>query len=176
MAFNKAPVYGASDLDPEERAIVLADDPRNRGRVMNVSKAANVAGGYMVPTIVMPTLLSKLKAFGGMRSVARILETDRGAPLAWPPNDDTLSTGELVAENAAATPGDLTFGVASLNAYKFARKIVPVSFEALQDAAADVDSIVLDALAMRIARSQNVYFTNGTGTGQPYGVAEAALG
>ncbi|PNG24237.1 phage major capsid protein [Methylocella silvestris] len=176
-AFNRALCVGMERLTPEERALVSADAPGNRGRIVNVAEGTSVAGGYLVPTIVMPTVISKLKAFGGMRTVARVLATDGGAPIAWPTSDDTSAVGELVAENVAATVGDMTFGVATLQAFKFSSKIVPVSFEVLQDAAADVESVVFDGLTTRLARSMNVFFTNGTGTGQPFGVVnQAALG
>lgn len=68
----------------------------------------------------------------------------------------------------------MTFGLATLNAYKFSSKIVPVSFEVLQDAAVDVEAEVTNALATRLARAQNVFFTNGTGVNQPQGVVTAA--
>lgn len=65
LAFANALRYGLDRIDPDERAMVAANAPGNRGRVRNVAEGVNTAGGYMVPTLVMPELLKKLKAIGG---------------------------------------------------------------------------------------------------------------
>jgi HK97 family phage major capsid protein len=91
--------------------------------------------------------------------------------------DDTAAEGEMVAENIAATADDLSFGSVTLNAYKFSSKIIPISMEALQDTAVDTEAVVLDAIAMRIARGQNRKFTTGSGVAEPQGIVTgAALG
>lgn len=173
-AFVNALRIGAERLSPEERSLISADAPGNRGRIQNVAEGAATTGGYLVPTIVMPSVQVKLKAFGGMRTVANVISTSGGSPMSWPTMDDTTASGELVAENVTASVGDLAFGQVTINAYKFSSKIVPVSIEVLQDASVNVESLVLDALATRIARGQNAYFTNGTGVSQPQGVLSAA--
>lgn len=173
-AFAKALAYGVGALSQDESALVSASDPRNRNRVLNVAEASSATGGVLVPTIVMPTVLEFLKAYGGMRLVAWILATAGGQPFTWGTIDDTAAEGEIVAENVAAADDDLAFGSVTINAFKFSSKVIPVSMEILQDAAVNVESIVLRALATRIARGQNRYFTTGTGVGQPEGVLTAA--
>lgn len=173
-AFVNALRFGAERLSPEERALISADAPGNRGRVQNVAEGTGATGGYLVPTILMPNVLVKMKAFGGMRTVAKLFSTSSGSPIAWATMDDTASVGELVGENVAASTGDASFGQVITSPSKFSSKIVPVSFEVLQDASADVKSVVLDALAIRLARAQNFYFTLGTGISQPQGVVTAA--
>lgn len=176
-AFVKALRLGDAGLTPEERNLVSAGSAANRGRVQNVAEGTNTAGGFLVPTVIMPSLLIKLKYFGGMRSVANILATSNGYPIAWGTMDDTVNTGEIIAENVVATTSDLVFGQVTINAYKFSSKIIPVSLEILQDAAVDVETIVMNAIAMRIGRAQNTFFTTGTGTAQPQGVVTgSALG
>ncbi|WP_245411966.1 phage major capsid protein [Methylocella silvestris] len=172
-AFVKLLRNGPSVLSPEERALVLPADANGRG-IRNIAEGTNTAGGYLVPTILMPNLLQKLKYFGGMRDVATIMATSGGYPIAWATTDETANAGELVAENVAASTGDATFGQVTINAYKFSSKIIPVSFEVLQDSSVDVESFVLGAIAIRIARGQNTYFTIGTGTSQPQGALTAA--
>jgi HK97 family phage major capsid protein len=174
VAFAKALAYGVPALNPEEAALVSASDPRNRSRVMNVAEGSQATGGVLVPTIVMPTVLEFLKAFGGMRLVAWILSTAGGQPFTWGTIDDTNAEGEMVAENVAASDDDLAFGSVQINAFKFSSKIVPVSMEIIQDAAVNIESIVLGALATRIARGQNRKFTTGSGVGEPQGVVGAA--
>ncbi|WP_424360244.1 phage major capsid protein [Methylocystis parvus] len=173
-AFIKALRYGAGALNTEESALVAADDPRNRSRIQNVAEGASATGGVFVPTIVMPTVLEYLKAFGGMRAVAWILSTAGGNPFSWGTIDDTAAEGEIVAEGVTASDDDLAFGSVSVGAYKFSSKTIPVSMEILQDAAVNVEAIVLKGLATRIARGQNRYFTTGSGVGQPQGVVTAS--
>lgn len=173
-AFIRALRIGIEHLAPEERALISADAPGNRGRVQAIAEGSPATGGFLVPTLVMPQVLVKLKAFGGMRTVANVMQTASGGPMSWPTMDDTTSTGEIVAENVVAASSDLTFGQVTSIPVKFSSKIVPVSMEVLQDAAVNIESVVLDALAKRIARAQNTYFTTGTGTGQPQGVVNAA--
>lgn len=173
-AFAKALALGVGALSAEESALVSAADPRNRHRVLNVAEGSSATGGVLVPTIVMPTVLEFLKAYGGMRLVAWLLPTAGGQPFTWGTIDDTASEGEMVAENATASDDDLAFGSVSINAFKFSSKTIPVSMEILQDAAVNVESIVLRALATRIARGQNRKFTTGSGAGEPQGVVNAA--
>lgn len=140
----------------------------------NVAIGTNTAGGYLVPTELQYTLLQKLKAFGGVRKAATVIETAGGNPLRWATMDETGQVGEIVGEGVMASNSDLTFGQVALNAYKFSSKIVPVSFEALQDSGVDVEALMFAALATRIARVQNTFFTTGSGVGQPQGVLTAA--
>jgi HK97 family phage major capsid protein len=173
-AFAKALAQGVATLTAEEAALVSAADPRNRNRVLNIAEGSSATGGVLVPTIVMPTLLEFLKAYGGMRLVAWMLATAGGQPLTWGTMDDTAAEGEIVTENVPAADDDIAFGSVPIGAYKFSSKTIPVSMEILQDAAVNVEAIVLRALATRVARGQNRYFTTGTGTGQPQGVVTAA--
>jgi HK97 family phage major capsid protein len=75
-----------------------------------MSTTTTTEGGYTVPSEVAAMVIDALKAFGGMRDVAEILSTDGGNPLNWPTSDGTAEVGEIVAENGAATGGDITFG------------------------------------------------------------------
>lgn len=132
------------------------------------------AGGYLVPTTTVAQLLVELKAYGGMRSVSQIIQTASGETMNWPTLDDTTQTGELIAENTTATTQDMTFGQVALTPYKFSSKIFAISYELMQDSAVDVVGIVNSAAAARIGRSQNSYFTTGTGSSQPRGAVTAA--
>lgn len=173
-AFVKALARGVAALSPEESALVSAADPRNIHRVMNVAEGSAATGGVLVPTIVMPTVLQFMKTYGGMRLVAWVLATASGSPFTWGTIDDTAAEGEIIAEGVVASDDDLTFGSVSVGAYKFSSKTIPVSMEILQDSAVNVEALVLQALATRVARGQNRYFTTGTGTGQPQGAIAAA--
>jgi HK97 family phage major capsid protein len=138
------------------------------------SVGTNTAGGYLVPVTTVAQILVELKAYGGMRSVATIIETASGETMNWPTIDDTGQTGELIAENTTATSQDMTFGTVGMTSYKFSSKIFAISFELLQDSVVDVVALVNKMAATRIGRSMNTYFTTGTGTSQPRGVVTAA--
>jgi HK97 family phage major capsid protein len=131
-------------------------------------------GGYTVQSDVAQQLVEALKAFGGMRSVATLIQTEMGNPLSFPTTDGTSETGELIAENTTATAADPTFGTVAVNAYKFSSKIIAVPFELLQDAQVDIEAFVRNRLADRIGRVTNTYFTTGTGSSQPRGVVTGA--
>ena len=115
-----------------------------------------------------------LKAFGGIRQVARMFPTPDGRDIPWPTVDDTANVGELLGENVAAAEQDVAFGQVVLKAFKYSSKIVLVSMELLQDSFFDIGTILNDLLAERIGRITNTHFTLGTGSGQPQGVVVAA--
>lgn len=131
-------------------------------------------GGHTVPTEVVASIIEVLKAYGGVREVASVISTAAGNQMNFPTSDGTSETGELIAENTTATAQDPTFGVVTLNTYKFSSKIVAAPFELLQDSAVDIQAFISRRLGERLARVLNTYFTTGTGTNQPKGVVTAA--
>jgi len=166
---------GANALNEEQRGLLTPTDMADRAgagrRAWNV--AEGTTGGVMVPTVVMPYALEKLKAFGGMREAASEIATAAGNPLSWATYDDTAAEGELVAEGVTASNDDITFGSVGINAWKFSSKIIPVSLEIIQDSIVNVEQLVTDAILKRIARGQNRQFTTGTGMSAPKGVVTA---
>lgn len=168
---------GVSGLSSEERAILnrhRSSDAEVRGT--SPQSTTTTAGGYTVAEGFMAELVKSLKAWGPMMDggVVRYLGTATGASIPWPTMDDTSNTGALLAENAQITVSDITFGTKNLDAYKFTSGLVLVSNELLQDSALDIEMVVRDALAERIARVGNSYLTTGNGSSQPNGVATAA--
>jgi HK97 family phage major capsid protein len=138
-----------------------------------MSTTTNSEGGFTVATEVAQSVLENLKAFGGMREVANVIQTAQGNPINFPTSDGTSEVGEILAENASATDLDPTFGVRTLAAHKYSSKVVTVPYELLQDTSVDVEAMVRARLATRIGRITNAHFTTGTGSGQPNGVVTA---
>lgn len=138
-----------------------------------MSTTTNSEGGFTVATEVAMSVLEALKAFGGMREVANVIQTSGGNPINFPTSDGTSEVGEILAENASATDLDPTFGVRTLSTWKYSSKVVTVPYELLQDSSVDVEALVRARLATRIGRITNTHFTVGTGTGQPNGVVTA---
>jgi HK97 family phage major capsid protein len=139
-----------------------------------MSTTTTTEGGYTVPVDVAGQISDVLKAYGGVRSVANVIQSNMGNDINFPTSDGTSEVGELIGQNTTATAADPSFGVVTLSTYKFSSKIVAVPFELLQDSAADVEAFVARRLGDRLGRITNQYFTTGTGTSQPKGVVTAS--
>lgn len=139
-----------------------------------MSTTTNSEGGFTVPTEISSMVVDSLKAFGGMRQVAQIISTAGGNPMNWPTSDGTSEVGEIVAENAAATTGEIVFGSVSVNPFKYSSKKIALPWELVQDSAVDIVSFVVNRLAERLGRITNTHYTVGTGSGQPNGVIPRA--
>jgi HK97 family phage major capsid protein len=174
-AFEQWVRFGFDGLNPEQRGLmatrrasVAATDLPEEVRAQAVGSGAG--GGYLVPQGFSEELEKALKAFGGMREVARLFPTPTGNDIPWPTVDDTANVGELLGENIAAAVQDVAFGQIILKAYKYSSKLVLVSMELLQDSFFDIGTILRDLLAERIGRITNTHFTTGDNTGKPQGV------
>jgi HK97 family phage major capsid protein len=139
-----------------------------------MSTTTTTEGGYTVPSEIAAMVVDALKAFGGMRQVAKIINTAGGNSLNFPTSDGTSEVGVIVAENAAASTGEITFGTVAVNPYKYSSNKIAIPWELIQDSAIDVVAFVTNRLATRLARATNAHYTTGTGSSQPYGIAARA--
>lgn len=139
-----------------------------------MSTTTNSEGGYTVATSVAQSVADALKAYGGVRNVATVIQTAEGNPLSFPTSNGTSETGELIAENTTATGADLDFNTKAVNVFKYSSKIVAVPYELLQDSSVDIEALVNQRLVDRIGRITNTHFTTGSGVAQPNGVVTAA--
>jgi HK97 family phage major capsid protein len=140
-----------------------------------LAEGTNSAGGYTVPTDFYRTLIDAMKWFGGVRQAGpTLINSANGQNLPIPSANDTGNTGELVAENQAATQAstEMSFGQVTLHGYKFSSKYVKIPLELIQDSAFDIENFVAKKLGERLGRAQNTYFTTGLGSGssQPQGI------
>lgn len=168
---SQASALFAKWLRQGDRAISDADWAILRN---TMSTTTNSEGGYTVATEVATSILDALKLFGGMRSVAEVLQTSQGNPMQFPTSDGTAEVGEIVAENASASDADLSFGTKSLPVYKYSSKVVAVPIELLQDSNVDIEAFVRARLVTRLGRITNTHFTTGIGSSQPNGIVTAA--
>ncbi len=161
----------------------LTDEQREHMRQRNqraaIQNAQSVGtdseGGFTAPDEFNTRFLTRLQEFGGVREVATTQQTDHGRTIEWALSDYTADEGEILGENAdSGADLDLVFGITNIGAYKYSSKPSAVSIELLQDSALNIEQILEDALARRIARITAKHFTNGTGTGQPEGVLTAS--
>jgi len=154
-----------------DRAIEASEWPTLRN---TMSTTTGSEGGFTVATEVADKVLEALKEYGGMRAVATVIRTAQGNGMQFPASDGTSETGELVAQNAAATAADIVFSTIALDVYKYSSKVVAVPIELLQDSSIDIEAFVVSRLATRLGRITNTHFTTGTGTSQPRGIVTAA--
>lgn len=132
-------------------------------------------GEYVVPVGFQKELEIKLKAYGGMRNVCRVLNTSTGQPLQYPTMDDTANDGEWLAEANPIGQANPTFNRVTFTANVASSKQVLVSVQLLQDSAFDVQGLLSTAMGIRIGRRINSGYTNGNGTGQPNGIIPAVV-
>ncbi|WP_270422735.1 phage major capsid protein [Citrobacter portucalensis] len=170
-AFDRLLRHGFGELTAEERQAVK--ELRAQGTTPDDK------GGYTVPTQMRNTIIDAMKAYGGIASVSQILNTSNGQDITWSTSDGTAEEGELLAENSAASEGDVTFGTAILGAKKLSSKIIRVSNELLQDSGVDIEAYLAGRIAQRIGRGEAKYLVQGTGAGtplQPKGLAASVTG
>ena len=162
---------GINSLGAEDRALMESRFDTSIQNAAGVGTGA--AGGYTVPPAFRDKFVEVRKAFGPMLQEAEVIETDTGANLPWPTNDDTGNMGAILAENTQVTEQDVTFGTASLDAYMYTSKLVRASLQFLQDSP-NGDTWLARKLGERVGRIHNNHFTVGTGTAQPDGIVTSA--
>lgn len=155
---------GDNALNAEDWAVV-----RN-----TMSTTTGSEGGFTVATEVAQTVIDALKAYGGMRDVATVIQTAQGNPMSFPNSDGTSEEGEIVPENVSATDQDVSFGTVGLPVYKFSSKVVTVPIELLQDSSVDIEAFVNGRIVHRLGRVTNRMYTIGSGSAQPHGANTAA--
>ncbi|QLO03744.1 phage major capsid protein [Citrobacter freundii] len=170
-AFDRFLRHGFSELSAEERQAVK--ELRAQGT------SPDAKGGYTVPTQMLNKIVDSMKAYGGIASVAQILNTSTGQDITWSTSDGTAEEGELLGENTETTEEDVTFGTAVLGAKKLSSKIIKVSNELLQDSGVDIEAYLASRIGQRIGRGEAKYLVQGTGAGapvQPKGLVASVTG
>jgi len=132
--------------------------------------AQSGVGENIIPVAFQKELDIKLKYYGGMRNVARVINTSAGNTLDCPTMDDTSNTGEWLAEAGTVAQLNPTFSQVAFTSNVADSKQVLVSVQLLQDSAFDVQGLLTDAFGIRLGRITNSGYTNGTGSGQPGGL------
>jgi HK97 family phage major capsid protein len=133
-------------------------------------------GGFTVPDGFVNRIVERLKAFGGIASVATEITTTTGESLRWPYIDDTANKAVIAAEDVQAASGaDLVFDSIELGAYEYdatgaGGNPIEVSLPLLQDSAFDIESLLERLLGRRIGRKQADHFATGGGGTEPVGL------
>lgn len=159
---------GVANMAQEDRNRMMSRQTQEIRNAM--STTTNTEGGYTVATEYQKSIEMLMKAFGGMRNVARRIQTASGATMNFPTSDPTAEVGEIVGQSVAVAALDTVFGNTTLDVYKYSSKKIALPFELVQDAFIDIEAFVQEILAMRLGRIQNTHFTTGTGSSQPRGL------
>lgn len=164
---------GMHILDGDEAGALDGEEARA------LSAGTGSAGGYTVPTGFANTIVETITLHNAVRRAVALcggspLTTADGTGLPFATNDDTATTGELLAENGEASEGDPTFGQKTLNAYIYSSKMVKLSLALLQDNGVNLDDYVARMLGQRVGRIQNTHFTTGDDSGKPNGIVTAS--
>ena len=171
MTMLRSDQPGMVELDQQQRQILRAHvvhETRAQGTVPNSS------GGFLIPTTLANRIIETMKAYGGIRQFATVLNTSAGEPINFPTNDDTENEGELVAEHKKVDETELEFGQKTLGAYKYSSKVIRVSIELLQDSAFALDAFITRKFGQRLGRITARHYATGTGNDEPQGLLPAA--
>lgn len=159
---------GDAGLTSEMRALMA----EKRGTSTQLAGTTTL-GGYTIDTELFNEIDRALKDYSGIAQAARIIRTAQGNTLYIPTENDTATVANLIAEAAAITVQDLTFGQKQLDAYKYATQM-KISWELMQDSAFDMNAEITNAFGPRFGRALNLSGTTGTGSAQPNGVVTAS--
>ena len=101
-------------------------------------------GGALINDEFYGTLTQAMRDYNAVRQVATVISTSTGSNIQMPCLDDTSNAGTLIAENGSISEVALTFTNKTMGAYKFSSGQVLTSYELMQDALIDVESLVAE--------------------------------
>jgi HK97 family phage major capsid protein len=166
------------DASPEEMDQIKDLAAYLRGR--NPQALANLTpgsdGGLLIPTYVQAAIERNYSQFSPVANIARLFQTDTGAPTVFPVLSDSESAVQIDpaavtgADNSVSgdtPPTELTGP--TLHAYKISSKPVFVPRETITDSDVDLVNEVFGALMARIIRYENLRYTRGNGVNQAEG-------
>ncbi|MEY2655488.1 MAG: hypothetical protein RLZZ524_2516 [Pseudomonadota bacterium] len=171
-------------LSPEQRSVLnrgYQTVAPGEGEQRALTAGTTTAGGYTVPTELMPRLIEQMAAFGPMLDPSWTFElvTDTGVTMTMPTINETAKGSDVAASTEGATLTDdggvdPVFGQKSLEAYAYNTEWIRVSLELAQDSSLAMENLLIRLLANRLARKGNTLLTTGDGTGDPNGIITAA--
>lgn len=146
--------------------MVSPEEQRALERAMSLTDSA---GGYLVPFQLDPTVI--ITSAGSLNEIRRVARKVVATGDVWNGVSAGQVTWSWAAEAAQATDDSPAFAQPTVQVHK-AHGFVPISIEALQDEA-NVTAEVGRLLAFGKDALEAAAFINGTGTGQPSGLATA---
>jgi len=147
-------------------------------RAAQQSVGTSSAGGVLVASEWQRSVLTQMKAFGGMRRVARILQTGTGGTYYIPTSDDTGNVATIVAEATTGATTHVPFALVALEAAKYKSGPIKFSLEILQDSFIDLEAYVRERIAERFGRGTEAHFATRSSTeaAGPHGIINYSTG
>lgn len=176
-AFIKA-VTGRA-LNDDERAVVRRTQQQypdaHEVRAGQQTVGTSGSGGVLVPEGFMAEIMQATKAYGGMRRVARIVNTNTGNDVPWPASDDTANQAVIVGEaTTGAGSTHVPFRNVTLKAWKYKSGPIKYSVEFEQDAFMAVEPYLRGRIAERFGRgTESDFASTKAGTSTPQGIFNA---
>ncbi len=154
---------GVANLSGEQRDMLFTASAEMRANATTPDEK----GGYTVPKLLLNRVVDGMKDYQGLANLASQINTDSGAPMSWPTTDGTAEEGELLGEGSTSSEQDINFGTAPLGAFTLSSKMIPITFQLLQDTGIDIQALIAKRAGQRIGRGEAKFLINGTGTGTP---------
>lgn len=179
-AFNELMKAGGVTADmPAEARAALQAGYSELSKEERAQTTTNAAGGYTIPTELMPEIVKTMLAFGPMYDpgVTREIVTTGGGQLDWTTVNDTTVTAEAHTEGTTLTDDggkDVTFGTLALNAYAFNTEWLRVSKELADDSIFAMEAVIAELLGERLGRIANSKLTTGSGSSDVQGIVTGA--
>lgn len=176
-AFIKA--ISGMRLSDDERSVVRFTNKQypnpHEVRAGQQTVGTSGSGGVLVPQGFQAEIMQAQKAFGGMRRVARILNTETGNDIPWPASDDTANTAVIVGEaTTGAGSTHVPFRNVTLKAWKYKSGPIKYSLEFQQDAFMAVEPYLRSRIAERFGRgTEGDFASTKPGSASPQGIWNA---
>ena len=152
----------------------LKGQPLTDAQLRAQTTQTTTSGGFLIEEQVQDEITNIMTAFGGVRSVARVISTETGGVFNWVVNNDTANDGAWLAENTASAAQDAAYTEVVLNAYKASADYMLVPFELMQDSKFDMVSHINELMATRLFRRTESGYTTGSGSAQPTGIDDSS--
>ena len=146
--------------------------PGKIGERASLAVGAPATGGNLVPTTLVASLYEHLIETTSVFTWATVITTASGEAMDFP-TTATFSTATLTAEAAAGTQSDPTFGVVTLDAYKY-MLLMRASNEFLTDEAIGVVDFLARQASRAIRNGFGAHAIAGDGSAKPNGIVGAA--
>jgi HK97 family phage major capsid protein len=141
----------------------------------DLSASVGAEGGYLVaPEKFVNELIVGIGDKAVVRQYARVFQLRDAASLGAPAIDDPASDAEWTSELTNATPDTaLTFQKRTLTPSPLS-KVIKVSERLLRLSVLPIETLVIDAMAGKLAEAEEKGYLIGTGTNQPLGMFTAS--
>jgi HK97 family phage major capsid protein len=177
QAFTSYLLMGPNMMPQDQRSL-LEKEYRDMGSG-GQGAYPGATSGFFVPVGFINQIIEAMKYYGPFfdHGVCELMETETGAPLPLPSDNDTNVIGERIGEGQQVTTADVGLGQIMFGSFKYSSKMVKVSLELLQDSAFDFESYLAKKFAQRLGRILVSDFTSGLGSAssQPMGIITSTV-